>query len=202
MSTSSDDQDGIGLTGGDLRRIEVRCGYLPFGEPDDSSHYTSAWHTLTAGPPSNGIHGNFEAHSQFYVAEPGLAAILIERHGVTIADNSSALQATMNGQLGRGTEMTNRHQIVRMTKATTSPTPTTFNAAFCAVTKLARQSLGWTQNQMATALDIPEDRYRKYEVRSPMPHELLPRFAQITGRSVHDLFTNANARALHNKRAA
>lgn len=52
-----------------------------------------------------------------------------------------------------------------------------------------REARGWTQLQMATALGISEERYRKYENRSPLPHDLLERFALITGRSVHYIVT-------------
>lgn len=47
-----------------------------------------------------------------------------------------------------------------------------------------RNDRGWTAEQMATALGIPPDRYRKYEYRSPLPHYLIERFALIVGRDV------------------
>jgi len=82
-----------------------------------------------------------------------------------------------------------------------TPTATAFRAAFCAVTREARLATGWTQEQMATALGIPVARYGKYETRSPMPHEMLPRFAQITRQKVDHMFAVATARALHRRAA-
>jgi len=41
--------------------------------------------------------------------------------------------------------------------------------AYCARVKELRERRGWTAEQMATALGIPADRYRKYETRSPLP---------------------------------
>jgi hypothetical protein len=59
-----------------------------------------------------------------------------------------------------------------------------FNDAYCARVKRLREERGWTADQMATALGIPPDRYRKYEVRSPLPGYLVERFALVVDRSV------------------
>jgi transcriptional regulator with XRE-family HTH domain len=59
-----------------------------------------------------------------------------------------------------------------------------FNDALCARVHRLRNERGWTAQQMATALGIPAERYRKYEYRSPLPHYLLERFALIVGRDV------------------
>ena len=56
-----------------------------------------------------------------------------------------------------------------------------FNEALCARTHELRNERGWTAQQMATALGVPPDRYRKYEYRSPMPAYLMERFALIVG---------------------
>src|SRR4051812_7437065 len=57
-----------------------------------------------------------------------------------------------------------------------------FNDALCARVHRLRNERGWTAAQMATALGIPPERYRKYEYRSPLPHYLIERFALIVGR--------------------
>jgi transcriptional regulator with XRE-family HTH domain len=41
-----------------------------------------------------------------------------------------------------------------------------FNEALIARTKAWREEKGWTAEQMAVALGIPADRYRKYETRT------------------------------------
>jgi DNA-binding XRE family transcriptional regulator len=59
-----------------------------------------------------------------------------------------------------------------------------FNDALCARVHRLRNERGWTAAQMATALGIPPERYRKYEYRSPLPHYLMERFALIVGRDL------------------
>lgn len=64
-----------------------------------------------------------------------------------------------------------------------------FNAALCERVRELRKGRGLTSEQMATALGIPKDRYRKYEYRSPLPLYLVERFALITGASLAFLIT-------------
>lgn len=64
-----------------------------------------------------------------------------------------------------------------------------FNDALCARVHRLRNERGWTAAQMATALGVPPDRYRKYEYRSPIPHYLIERFALIVGRDVDYVLT-------------
>ncbi len=64
-----------------------------------------------------------------------------------------------------------------------------FNEAFCARTRALREGLGWTAADMAKALGIPSDRYRKYESRSPMPPYLIERFALITRVNIMYMLT-------------
>lgn len=64
-----------------------------------------------------------------------------------------------------------------------------FNTRFRERVKRLREERGWTAEEMAMALDIPAERYRKYESRSPMPHYLLVRFALIVGRDVEYILT-------------
>lgn len=68
-----------------------------------------------------------------------------------------------------------------------------YNEALCARVKALRDERGWSQEQMATALGIPYDRYRKYEYRSPLPLYLVERFAIITGRDVEYVVTGKAA---------
>lgn len=71
-----------------------------------------------------------------------------------------------------------------------------FNEALCARTHELRNERGWTAAQMATALGVPPDRYRKYEYRSPMPAYLMERFALIVGCDLDYLLTGkASSRA-------
>lgn len=64
-----------------------------------------------------------------------------------------------------------------------------FNRAFCARVHRLRNERGWTAAEMATALGVPAERYRKYESRSPLPHYLIERFALIVGRDIEYLLT-------------
>ena len=64
-----------------------------------------------------------------------------------------------------------------------------FNEALCARVHRLRNDRGWTSAQMATALGVPPDRYRKYEYRSPLPAYLYERFALIVGCDIEYLIT-------------
>jgi DNA-binding XRE family transcriptional regulator len=64
-----------------------------------------------------------------------------------------------------------------------------FNDALCARVHRLRNERGWTAAQMAVALGVPPERYRKYEYRSPLPHYLLERFALIVGRDIEYVLT-------------
>lgn len=70
-----------------------------------------------------------------------------------------------------------------------------FNNAFCARVRELRLSRGWTAEQMAIALGVPPDRYRKYESRSPLPAYLIERFAIIVGQDVEYVVTGKRAKA-------
>lgn len=72
-----------------------------------------------------------------------------------------------------------------------------FTEALCARVHRLRNERGWTAQQMATALGVPPDRYRKYEYRSPLPHYLIERFALIVGRDIEYVLTgNRSVRAV------
>jgi transcriptional regulator with XRE-family HTH domain len=75
-----------------------------------------------------------------------------------------------------------------------------FNAEFTARVRAWRDERGWTADQMATALGVPPDRYRKYESRSPLPAYLIEPFALICEREVSELVTGrSTARQLQRK---
>lgn len=60
--------------------------------------------------------------------------------------------------------------------------------SFARVQRL-RKERDWSQQQMATAIGVPFERYKKYETRSPLPAYLVPRFAMIVDRSVAYILT-------------
>ena len=69
-----------------------------------------------------------------------------------------------------------------------------FNEAFIARVHHLRESMNWTAAEMASALDIPAERYRKYESRSLLPHYLIEPFALIVGRDVEYVLTGKSSR--------
>lgn len=69
-----------------------------------------------------------------------------------------------------------------------------FENSLCERVRALRDGKGWTAEQMAIALGIPPDRYRKYENRSPLPQWLIPKFAQITDRSIEYVLTGKDRR--------
>jgi DNA-binding XRE family transcriptional regulator len=71
-----------------------------------------------------------------------------------------------------------------------------FEDALCARVKRLREEKGWTAEQMAIALGIPPERYRKYENRSPLPQYLIPRFALVVDRSPEYVLTGKEPRAI------
>lgn len=90
--------------------------------------------------------------------------------------------------MGREPEMASGHN-VRMAFDREAQ----FNDALCARVKALREARGWKQDQMATALGIPYDRYRKYEYRTPIPHYLIEQFAEIVGRDIDYVLTGKSA---------
>lgn len=64
-----------------------------------------------------------------------------------------------------------------------------FNDEMCERIQRLRIERAWTQQQMAAAIGLPHERYKKYETRSPMPAYLLPRFAQVVDRTVSYILT-------------
>lgn len=75
----------------------------------------------------------------------------------------------------------------------TASTQLQFNSAYCQRVKELREGKDWTSEQMAIALGIPAERYRKYESRSPMPPYLVERFALIVGKDVEYVLTGKSS---------
>ena len=71
-----------------------------------------------------------------------------------------------------------------------------FTEAFCGRIKALREEKGWVAEQMATALGIPVERYRKYERRSHLPQYLIPRFALVVDRSLEYVLTGKERKPL------
>lgn len=64
-----------------------------------------------------------------------------------------------------------------------------FKLKFLARVAAARDSQGFTQETMATALGMDQPKYSKYEKRSLMPHYLIEQFCLITHVSEKWLMT-------------
>ena len=68
-------------------------------------------------------------------------------------------------------------------------TSSDFKADFIARVKATRERKFASAKEMATALGVGHEAYAKYESRSWLPHELVIKFALITGVSVEYLYT-------------
>jgi hypothetical protein len=67
--------------------------------------------------------------------------------------------------------------------------PPDFAERFQARTKMLRESAGYrTTSDMGRALGIKPDTYSKYELRSLLPHHLIPKFLELTGADYKHLF--------------
>lgn len=66
---------------------------------------------------------------------------------------------------------------------------TAYRKDLCARVKQLREAKGYTQQEVATALQVGYENYRKYEKRSPLPHYLLEPFALLVGADLHYLVT-------------
>jgi transcriptional regulator with XRE-family HTH domain len=73
----------------------------------------------------------------------------------------------------------------------TVPQESEFNSQVQKRVAEMRTANGWTQEEMARFLDVPKDRYKKYENRqgSAFPLYLLPVVARLTNRSLSYLLT-------------
>jgi hypothetical protein len=65
-----------------------------------------------------------------------------------------------------------------------------YDLEFLARTWAAREAIGKTQADFANLLGgLSQDHYKQYEVRSPLPHELIASFLELTKVSYDYLFT-------------
>lgn len=62
-----------------------------------------------------------------------------------------------------------------------------FNNQFCGRVKRFREETNMSAAEMAELLDIPAERYRKYESRSPLPAYLIAKFCRIVGCDLEHL---------------
>lgn len=62
-----------------------------------------------------------------------------------------------------------------------------FNDGYCGRVKRFREETRMTAADMAGLLDIPPDRYRKYESRSPLPPYLVAKFCRVVGCDLEHL---------------
>lgn len=69
------------------------------------------------------------------------------------------------------------------------PSKREFDQELCARVKHFRETLGWTQQQMADALQVTRSAYEKYEIRTPLPTHLIPRYSQFVGCQIAYLMT-------------
>lgn len=75
-------------------------------------------------------------------------------------------------------------------------TPATeFKRGFTARVKEAREDSNYTQAGIADLLGIKQDKYNKYEGRSMMPHQMIPRFCTACGVTITWLFTGRQEQA-------
>lgn len=68
------------------------------------------------------------------------------------------------------------------------PAASAYRAAFAARVKSAREDRGFTQAGIAELLGVDQGTYKQYEVRSYLPHHLIPRFCLACGVSLDWLF--------------
>lgn len=112
-----------------------------------------------------------------------------------LSDNLSTLSSGHNGQIDvpRLWQDTRRHygQNVRMGGLSD------FQRQFIERTKQLRERRGWSQQEMADALQISLSRYSKYEQRSPLPHEFIDLFTRLVGCDIDFYITGKIARRKH-----
>lgn len=73
------------------------------------------------------------------------------------------------------------------------PTATAYKAGFLGRVKAAREARFKAQEDLCVVLGIKQSLYSKYEVRSLMPHRLIPRFCMACTVTTEWLFTSKGA---------
>jgi transcriptional regulator with XRE-family HTH domain len=81
--------------------------------------------------------------------------------------------------------------------------PTKFKSEFAERLKAARIASGYaTQQEFATAMGVPIERYKKWESgRTPMPHQYIPAACELTGQDANYFFKVAPRAAPFRKTA-
>lgn len=74
-----------------------------------------------------------------------------------------------------------------------------YHEAFRSRLVTLRESLGWTQPQMAKALGITVTNLKKYETTYKFPPHLYEQLALITRRDIHYIVTGVNVRQLRQR---
>lgn len=73
------------------------------------------------------------------------------------------------------------------------PGASAYKADFIGRIRAARDSRFAAQEDLCEVLDIKQSLYGKYETRSLMPHNLIPRFCKACGVTTEWLFTGKSA---------
>lgn len=76
-----------------------------------------------------------------------------------------------------------------MGRPTGTISPARFKKEFCSRLRLARISAGMEPEQVAEHLGIAVDTWRRYELRTLLPHHLLPRVSYLFGVDVEFFYT-------------
>jgi len=74
-----------------------------------------------------------------------------------------------------------------------------FVADFVGRVRQIREALGKDPKEMAELMGVSLDKWRKYEKRTPLPHDLIPRFCRLTGVDIWYLFTGESASKAHTR---
>jgi hypothetical protein len=92
--------------------------------------------------------------------------------------------------LSQGTSYTNVHSLPADKIAYMDKSATEIHYGICIRTKRLRQARGIPATQMAEWLGVSIDAYKKYEFRTPMPHEHMDHFLSITRSDANFLISN------------
>lgn len=106
----------------------------------------------------------------------GVLAIAPSRIGQFVLNGKANLSCDSEGPLGQNPGMDQDHAA------------SAYKQAFISRVKSAREARGLTQTGIATLLGIGQDTYKQYEVRSYLPHYLVPKFCLACGVDASWLF--------------
>lgn len=86
-----------------------------------------------------------------------------------------------------------------MPRPTGQVTPARFKKEFCARVRLARLSARLEPEQVAEFLEVPVDTYRRYELRTLLPHHMIPKVSYLFGVDLEFFYVPTSD--AHQKRA-